>query len=286
MNKGRVVKSVGGHFTVSSNGQVFDCLARGKLKRNGAIYVGDFVNFDKDSLIVEKVLKRENSMIRPMVSNIDNVLIVIAPIPSPDFYLIDKLIINCHMSNIKPILCYNKIDIQDNELVEKIKAQYSNVLPIHFISSTLNQGIEELKEALKGEFTCLAGQSAVGKSSLLNILLKDNIAEVGEVSRIERGRNTTRHIEIFELDKDILIADTCGFSSLETVSMPPEDLRIYYDEYMEIADGCKYQTCNHINEPYCAVKEDVQNGNLNATRYERYKTIYNDLKDKWSKRYE
>lgn len=285
---GRIIKAVGGKFVIKSSGNIYDCLSRGRLKRYGEIIVGDIVDIEKidNRFIIVNVHNRKNSLIRPLIANIDYVLIVIAPVPKPDFILVDKLIINCHKENIVPILCYNKTDIYDDELVNRIKSMYENIIKTIFISAITYEGINELKKILKGKFTCFAGQSAVGKSSLLNAIANDNIQSIGELSRIERGKNTTRHIEIFYLDSDIMIADTCGFSSLENIEMPPEELKLYYDEYMEISSQCRFKGCSHIAEPDCAIKNAVKYSQLNAKRYERYRMIYDEIKLKWSRRYE
>lgn len=286
--QGRVLKAVAGKFIVKSDNIIYDCLARGILKRYGAILVGDIVEFrlDYNQNVIEKIFPRKNALIRPPVSNIDNALIVIAPIPKPDLMLVDKLIVNCNKQDIKPILCYNKTDIEDIRLTKLISKVYSDVIDAVFVSATTKEGINSLVDMLKGKFTCFAGQSAVGKSSLINSILGKDLLEIGELSRIERGRNTTRHIEIIDIGKDILVADTCGFSSLESIEMPPEELSLYYDEYMKYADKCKYKGCIHINEPNCAVKQAVEDGKLSKDRYQRYLQIYNEIKDKWSRRYE
>lgn len=288
MIKGRIVKAVGGKYYVNSNGEDYICLVRGVLKKNSEIMVGDFVEFvqENDVYIIEKVLTRANSLLRPMVSNIDNALIVIAPLPRPDLLLVDKLIVNCHKEFIEPILCYNKTDIEDDELIVSINKDYKGIIPIVFVSAINNEGIDELATLLHNRFTCLAGQSAVGKSSIINAITGNDLLIVGEMSRIERGRNTTRHIEIFDLGNDILVADTCGFSSLENVDMPPEELTLYYDEYMLIAGGCKFKGCTHINEPDCMIKQAVENGELSKDRYQRYRLIYQELKERWLRRYE
>ncbi len=272
---------------MSAEGGIYNCFSRGTIKMRGEIIPGDWVEFmsERGEYVIESVMDRVNSLIRPPVANIDNVLIVISPLPRPDFLLVDKLIINCHREDITPILCYNKTDIGDDALLKSVKASYSKVVETLFVSAITGEGIEGLKARMQGGFTCFAGQSAVGKSSIINALSGKDIQEIGDLSRIERGRNTTRHIEIFDIG-GILIADTCGFSSLENMEMDPQELPLMYDEYMELTSDCKYNGCTHIVEPDCAVKKAVEEGKLNRDRYDRYLEITKEIKEKWSRRYE
>ncbi|MGI6701513.1 MAG: ribosome small subunit-dependent GTPase A [Christensenellales bacterium] len=284
--KGRVIKAVGGRFRVLSESE-YDCLSRGILRLKGGILVGDIVDVrtNDNSNVIEKVYPRKNSLVRPPVANIDTVLITIAPVPRPDFILVDKLIINSRKEGIEPVIVYNKTDISDNELVDNIRAMYDNIVKTLYISAETGEGIDALREEINGKFACFAGQSAVGKTTIINAVTGREL-ETGELSRIERGRHTTRHIELFNVGGDTVIADTCGFSSLENVDISPVQLPMYYNEYARLASYCRFIGCRHITEPECAVKEAVDAGTLNRERYNRYLTIYEEINKKWSRRYE
>ena len=258
------------------------------MRRGGDIFVGDYVDFGitKDSYgVIEKILQRKNYMIRPYVANIDKAIILIANEPKPDMLLVDKIIINCYTQGIEPVLCYNKSDIADKKEIEEVFCDYKELKTLR-MSAVDKDGIEELKLELKDSLVCFLGQSAVGKSSLLNTLLEEEKAEVGGLSeKIKRGKNTTRHIEIFEVLEGRIV-DTCGFSMLECVDIKPEELCYYYDEYVHLAPLCKYSSCLHTVEPQCKVREEVEKGNLSKNRYDRYLTIFNELKEKARKKYD
>ena len=253
------------------------------------IFVGDFVDFNLTAErygVIEKVHKRKNSLIRPYVANIDKAIIVIASEPKPDMLLVDKIIINCYTQGIEPILCFNKIDLADKKFIDDFLDDYNKVLKTISVSAVTEAGLQEIKEELKDNLVCFLGQSAVGKSSLLNALLKEKKVKVGNLSeRIKRGKNTTRHIEIFEVLNGRVV-DTCGFSMLDCVDIKADELCYYYDEYVKASDNCKFSSCLHIEEPNCHVKELVEKGLLSKNRYERYVTIYKELKEKERKKYE
>ena len=236
---------------------------------------------------IEKVLPRKNKLTRPYVTNIDAIVICIAIKPKPDFYLVDKLLINCLKQNITPILCVNKLDIMDDDFKKVVIENYHDLAEIYFVSSYTKQGIDKLADRLKGLYVSMAGQSAVGKSSIINAIIGTNMLEVGELSRkVERGRHTTRSVEIYDLGNGIRLADTCGFSVLELTDFDPTELASYYTDFDDFRVCCKYRGCLHINEPDCAVKKAVEEGNLSRDRYDRYLELYKDLQEKWRKRYE
>ncbi|NCA68071.1 MAG: ribosome small subunit-dependent GTPase A, partial [Clostridia bacterium] len=188
--QGKVIKGVGGRFKVLCGKEVLSCVARGKLHISDKIFVGDEVNvaFIKGTYIIDDILPRKNQLIRPPVSNIDMIILVIAPTPAADWMLVDKLLIFAAEYSITPVLCYNKIDLDEAEL-EYLHKVYGKLAKTTTVSAVTGEGLPELKKMLSG-VVCLAGQSAVGKSTLLNLFCKTN-QEIGDLSRIERGRNTT-----------------------------------------------------------------------------------------------
>lgn len=287
---GKVIKHVAARFVVLSDNKRFKCIARKKIRGKeyyqdavDEILVGDIVEFvkDRDIFIIEKVLKRKNQLIRPYVSNIDTCLIVISPIPEPDFLLVDKIIVNCLHQNIEPILVLNKIDLGKIDV-----SDYDNLFNVIYTSTETQEGIQTLLDTIKGKTTCLAGQSAVGKSSIINAIMKNNIQIVGDISEgTQKGKNTTRITEIISIDKDSFIVDTCGFSMLETIDIQPEELRLYYDEFIEFSSQCKYTSCTHINEPDCEVRKHVGK-EISSKRYNRYVVIFNELMERRKEKYE
>ncbi len=275
--RGRVIKAVSSRFFVDVGGEVKVCYARKKLKADGDIYVGDIVTVlkERDSFVIEEVLPRRNSLIRPYVANIDICFIVIAPEPQPDFLLVDKIIVNCLKQDITPVLVKNKRDIADIDASE-----YDKVLEVVACSAEDGEGIDVLAARAKGKTVCFAGQSAVGKSSLINAMLDAPILEVGELAKkIKRGKNTTRRTEILPLGEDTYLVDTCGFSMLEAVDIPPEELRLYFDDMEEYRSNCRFNMCTHTVEPDCAVRAEVGKG-VGKGRYERYLAIFAELKER------
>lgn len=289
--KGRVIKAVASRCKVTTeDGATYNCFIRGRLKLDIDIYVGDIVQLGDikgNTAVITKIFPRENVLIRPYISNINKLIIVVAPIPQPDWMLIDKLIINCYQQDIEPVLCINKAELLSDEDMEKWIADYRDEL--HFVRVSCEDGeigLNQLYSHIDKHLVCLAGQSAVGKSSIINKLLDRTAMLTGELSKkIERGKNTTRHIEIFPFGDGFLV-DTCGFSLFELSTVKSSDLRLYYGKYVDLAKDCKYRMCNHISEPECAVKDAVSKGILSKSRYDRYVEIYKQLKKKEDAQYD
>lgn len=277
---GKVIKILAGKYWVAENSSIFLCAARGIIRLKEGIFVGDNVKFIKSpkiSLITE-VLDRKNLLLRPPVSNIDSVIIVIAKEPNPDLVLVDKILINSYSQNILPVLCYNKIDIVDYQEANKIIEQYSTFLPTFTMSTLTGEGIQELAKHINGKTVCFAGQSAVGKTSILNAIVGLDLL-TGEMSKkIKKGKNTTRHIEIYPAFNGEIV-DTCGFSLLENIRINQNELAYYYPDFLEYSSGCKFDGCTHISEPNCKIKEMVKSGKIANDRYQRYIKIFKEIKE-------
>lgn len=276
----RVVRAGNSRFDIDVAGERVICVARKKIKRTGDIIVGDLVYLENlgDEVAVKSVVERRNSLIRPAVANIDQIAVLIAPVPEPDFFLIDKLILNCHARNIDCILCVNKNDIID--LYETVKYQYADAVSAIVSISAVNNDVELLKPLLYNKTTCFAGQSATGKSTLVNTLLGSTVNEVGDLSaRISRGKNTTTSAVLMNYENGGYIVDTPGFSMLDVFEVGWADIDLYYPEYLAAADKCKYHRCSHTVEPECEIKRMVECGELSAERYDRYVTLYKTLKE-------
>lgn len=255
------------------------------------ILVGDRVliepnEYDKGKYIITKVLDRKNSIPRPPLANIDKLLIVIAPRPEPDLELVDKLIIYCMNRDIEPIIIINKRDIASDVFVDEIKSEYY-FLKVFTISAINNQGINDLREELSGCITALCGQSAVGKSSFLNALIPAiNLSTQGLSRKIDRGKHTTRVNELYVYE-DIMIADTPGFSNLDLLDIEYTELPLFYPEFDEYLDKCRYLDCSHVKEGKdCVIVNAVNNGIINKNRYDRYCNLYRKLKENWEKKYD
>lgn len=265
------------HYVYGDDNNRYLCRLRGRQRLKGEVYVGDRVEFTKvgKTYNIEKVLPRKNSLTRPYVANIDKALILVASRPEPDLCLVDKLIANCIKGDVEPIICVNKDDENDVDFYNQILSDYSCFKVIKI--SAIEGNIEEVKGEIAGNTVCLCGQSAVGKTTLINALIGGD-KETGSLSKIERGRNTTRHVETYRVH-DGWVVDTCGFSLLEIEGIEARELALYYPEFEEGRMKCKFSTCTHISEPICGVKELVGKS-VPKGRYERYKILYNELKQK------
>ncbi len=286
--KGRITKVISNRYEVTSDsGETVVATARGKLKLNGELYVGDIVRYgyEKGTAVITEVLPRKNSLIRPFVANVDTCVIVVAKEPEPDMLLVDKIIVNCYAEGVKPVLCYNKSDIAKPEEIDYLFAPYRDYMECISVSAAEKSGFDKLGELVSGKTVCFAGQSAVGKTSLLNAILDLNLKTDGLSRKIKRGKNTTRHVELYPALGGYIV-DTCGFSMLTVTDIKPEELTYYYADFLIYQDDCKYRGCTHVDEPDCAVKRAVAEGKLSKARYERYLAIYEELKEYRKKLYD
>ncbi len=290
MATGVIIKGVGGFYDVYLNGDVLQCIPRGKFRKQGITpMVGDVVEVNTRDAVIESILPRKNQFRRPCVANIDNLGIVVSvKHPDPDLLLADKLILAARMNSVKPFIVINKIDlVEDESEIEAIEEDYRlSGCPIFRISCKEGTGLEELKQRLYGGITTFAGQSGVGKSSLINRLYPDVLREVGDISsKTKRGRHTTRSVELLVLPDGRMLVDTPGFSALEVDLIQPEEVQLYYDEFIPYVDKCKFPKCLHYREPHCAVKEAVQMGEIPKQRYQRYIRIIEDINEKRRERW-
>ena len=255
---------------------------RGKIKKDFDVYVGDYVEINEEENVIDKVFERKNCMIRPYVANLDVLYITVAPVPEPDWNLVEKLLLNCHQQKITPALVLNKCDLPYDKTT--MIEPYENYIPTFIVSAKTGENIDKLKEYSQGKLVCFCGQSAVGKSSIIGKLGGVKL-ETGELSKkIKRGKNTTRHVEIYDLSGGQIV-DTCGFSVMEGIDVEPEELVYYYDEFLAVQNQCKFCNCTHTKEPDCAVKKGVREGTINPLRYERYVKLYEELKERRKKKY-
>ena len=273
--KGIVIKKNSNVFTIIKDDVFFDIPASGKTKKDG-IFVGDNVEFDE---VITKVEKRKNLLIRPPLANLNKIFIVISVSPKPDFVLVDKILIYCFLNAIQPVLVINKTDIKNENFIEQVEKDYSSFLQIIKVSAK-DKIVDEIKNNVDG-ICALAGQSAVGKSSIINSLFGDNVAQIGNLSkRIERGKQTTRVVQLYKLGNGYL-ADTAGFSKLDLSmisNLKKEELALYYPDFLKARSKCKYRSCLH-EAGECGIISYVKQGKISKRRYENYLKILNELRN-------
>lgn len=287
---GKIIKGIAGEYFVHVAGEgIFTCKAKGIFRhRNQKPLVGDDVEIDivsKDDMKgnITDILERKSELIRPAVANIDQTLVVFAAkSPTPNRNLLDRFLVMMESQGMKSILCFNKMDLAEDEEINELKNTYEKAgYEVLLISVKQNQGIDRVIEILNGKTTSLAGPSGVGKSSLLNALVPDAVMETGDISRkIERGKHTTRHSEIFCLEDSTYLMDTPGFSSIYTCPCEKEELKEFFPEFYRYEGKCRFNGCVHVNEPDCAVKEAVDKGDIGQSRYENYVQFYNEIKER------
>jgi ribosome biogenesis GTPase / thiamine phosphate phosphatase len=293
--KGKILKGIGGfYYILDKDSKVHECKARGRFRKDKITPLpGDNVDFfpqeGKQYGFIEEINERRNQLKRPQVANIDQVIITMATkSPKPDLVLIDKLLIAASLANIKAVICINKNDLVTKKRVKELKEQYSAFYDVFSVSAKTGKGAKKLLKVLKGKTTCFAGQSAVGKSSILNTLFSNLDLETGGLSKkTERGKHTTRHAELLLLKKvNGIVVDTPGFSLLDTGELEPEDIGLHFPEIKSYIQDCKFSSCLHKGEPDCAVKEALDHGKINQERYKRYLKIIKDMDNGRNKRYD
>lgn len=291
--RGKIIKGIGGFYYIhAQDGEVYECRAKGIFRKDGKKpLVGDNVeisvlNQEEREGNVDNILPRKNALIRPAAANVDQALVVFAVAsPRPNLNLLDRFLITMSQQEIPVIICFNKQDLASGEELRRLEEIYENCgCQVMFASVLERRGLEQIRERLRGKTTVVAGPSGVGKSSLTNYLQPKAAMEVGQVSRkIDRGRHTTRHTELFWLEEDTYFLDTPGFSSLYLEDLDWEELPAYFPEFTPYAQGCRFQGCMHMSEPDCMVKQALERGEISRFRYESYCGLVNELKSK--KRY-
>lgn len=288
--QGKIVKGIAGFYYIHVAGSgVYECKAKGAFRREKIRpLVGDNVEIEileekeKTGNII-RVFTRSNELIRPAVANIDQVLLVFAVVkPNPHYNLLDRFLVMMEDKLLPVILCFNKTDIATDAQIEELRTIYGRCgYPTVFTSVQEEENISRIRERLKGKTTAIAGPSGVGKSSIINLLQPKAQMETGEIShKIERGRHTTRHSELFPVDEDSYIMDTPGFSSLYVNDFEKEELKYYFPEFAEYEGACRFHGCDHVHEPGCLVKQAVEEGKIHHIRYEDYTEMYEELKSR------
>lgn len=289
MPEGKIVKALSGFYYVLHDGSMIQCRGRGVFRKNKITpLVGDEVVFQAENDLEGYILEikdRKNELIRPPIANVDQAILVFSAV-EPDFstVLLDRFLVLVEFNHIQPIICITKMDLTTSEQEQAIlqfaehyqKAGY----PVILTSSEKEMGIEKLYPHLENQISVFAGQSGVGKSSLLNALRPDLSIKTNDIStHLGRGKHTTRHVELIEIGNG-LVADTPGFSSLEFTDMEASDLTFCFPELLKVSENCKFRGCLHMKEPKCAVKAAVEAGEIPIYRYEHYLDFLTEIKDR------
>lgn len=290
---GVIVKAISGFYYVSAYDMIFECKARGNFRHSKiSPIVGDRVIFEtvsETSGVVTEILPRKNSLSRPLIANIDKIIIVSAfENPAPDLLLIDRLTAISVYNNIKPVIVFNKSDMGDFGKFERI---YKNAgLDTYVVSSRDTQTLDDLRQEFKNCICAMCGNTGVGKSSLINSIFEGFDLKTGEISyALGRGRHTTRHTELFKNNLGGFVADTPGFSSIEQSDKLYDfklNLSRCFTDFLPFIDECGFSTCTHTCEPGCGVLNAVSLGEIEKTRHKSYVALFNELKsvNSWQKK--
>ncbi len=277
---GKIVKAISGFYYIEFEDKVFECRAKGILKKNNiSPLVGDNAEFekigeDKGNLIT--ITDRKNALVRPPVANIDKVVIVVAvKNPEPSLLFIDKQLAFLEKNKIPVTICLNKVDIGK---AEEIKRIYEHIGYNVILTSVKEKiGIEELRKDIKGNTVAFVGNSGVGKSSLTNRLMNEVIMDEGNLSKIERGKQTTRHSQLLKVEENTYIIDTPGFSSFELDDVKLDELALLFREFNNYVSNCRYRDCRHVLEEECGIRKAVDIGDVATERFENFKVIYDEI---------
>lgn len=277
---GRIIRSLSGFYDVRTPEGVVTCRARGILRKQGVIpLTGDIaeITVEHGKGMVEAIAPRKNGFVRPAVANVDMLLIfacTVNPVTEP--FLIDRVAAIAGDQGVETALCVNKCDLDSGSALSEIYRKAG--FPVFVTSAATGEGVEALRQALRGKLTAFTGNSGAGKSSILNRLVPELTLATGEVSeKLGRGRHTTRHVELYDLGEDTYVADTPGFSSFDTDQMEvilKENLQYAFPDFERYLGKCQFHDCTHRREPGCAVTAAVAAGEIGKTRYESYLRLY------------
>ena len=284
MVEGIIIKALSGFYYVNTDSAVIECHARGLFRKNSdSPLVGDNVKIEilsDGTGVIKEILPRRNFLLRPPIANIDKIFIVSSySTPAPNTFVIDSMTAIAEDKGITPVIVFNKCDV--GAFDDIVSVYKKSGFPVYVVSAAENIGIDELKREFKGCVSVFAGNTGVGKSSILNAVYSDLSLKTGEVSeKLGRGRHTTRHVELYPVAGGGFVADTPGFSSLdieESELIYKENLQFAFREFDRFIGQCKFTSCTHTGEKGCAVAEALKNGEISSSRYDSYKRLYTEL---------
>ncbi len=273
---------------------MYECKPKGIFRKEKIKpLVGDYVEFEvldekERTGVITEIAPRKNELIRPASSNIDQAMVIFAmENPRPSFSLLDRFLIMMERQNIRTVICFNKKELAGEEELELLRRTYSEAgYQVLLVSARREEGMEQIKNVLSGKTTVVAGPSGVGKSTITNLLQSEVCMETGEISRkLKRGRHTTRHAQLIAVGEDTYLMDTPGFSAMAVENMEKEELKQYFPEFHPYEGECRFQGCVHISEPDCGVIRAVEENRISRIRYEDYRELYEELKEKEKRRY-
>ncbi len=288
--QGKIIKGIAGFYYVYVVGSgIYECKAKGIFRKDKQKpLVGDNVEIavlseEEKTGNIDRLLPRKNELIRPAVANVDQAMVIFAAAsPKPNLNLLDRFLIMMERQNIPTLICFNKCDLVSGEEQRMLREIYEPCgYPLLFVSAANEQGITDIQEQLRGKTTTVAGPSGVGKSSLINLLQQEVEMETGAISeKIERGRHTTRHSQLIYISEDTFIMDTPGFTSLSMEEFEKESLWEFFPEFVPCERECRFVGCSHISEPDCGVRTALAQGKISASRYENYRLIFEEIKNR------
>ena len=291
MQKGIITSNISNLYKVEINNKIYECNARGKFKNNeispvaGDLVEIEIIDEEKKLGIINKIEERKNYLKRPKMANLSQIILVVSmKLPNPDLLLLDKQLVYAEYNKIKPIICLNKIDLEEEETIDYIARIYKNIGYEVIKTDAKNAvGVDKLKEKLKNNITAFSGNSGVGKSTLINKIFNEKLTEEGILSKKnKRGKNTTTQVTLYKIEKNSYIADTPGFSTFDINEIEEKDLANYFIEFKPYIEKCQYADCSHIKEENCGIKKALEQGKISKERYNNFFVLGTGLKTKKS----
>ncbi len=294
--QGIIVESISNLYKIAvekPTKQMYEATARGKFKKEEiSPVVGDkveidIVDEDKKIAVIDEIKPREVYVKRPKLANITQIVFVVSSKdPKPDLLMLDKQLAFVEFLGVKALIVLNKTDLDKDKQFKNIKAVYEKVgYKVIETEAKSQKGVEDLKKALKNNINAFSGNSGVGKSTLINAIFNTDVTQEGEISKKnKRGKNTTTAIKLYEIDDNTFIADTPGFSTFDISEIESKDLDKYFKEFEENIENCEFVGCTHIKEENCGIKEAIKKGIITEERYTRFCKIYEELKEKESRK--
>ena len=291
MQKGIITSNISNLYKVEINNKIYECNARGKFKNNeispvaGDLVEIEIIDEEKKLGIINKIEERKNYLKRPKMANLSQIILVVSmKLPNPDLLLLDKQLVYAEYNKIKPIICLNKIDLEEEETIDYIARIYKNIGYEVIKTDAKNAvGVDKLKEKLKNNITAFSGNSGVGKSTLINKIFNEKLTEEGILSKKnKRRKNTTTQVTLYKIEENSYIADTPGFSTFDVNEIEEKDLANYFIEFKPYIEKCQYADCSHIKEENCGIKKALEQGKISKERYNNFFVLGTGLKTKKS----